>query len=180
MTKFFIDGKEVVAEKGETILNVARKNDIYIPTMCYLEKVSPISSCRLCVVDVEGNDGFVLSCQTPPVEGIKVTTNSPELHKHRKNIMKFYDVNHPLECGVCDKSGACDLQNKTLEFGVDCQDFSAKEQYRKIDNWGMIQYDPSLCIVCEKCVSTCNEVIGDDAIELHFGGYSSGIIPKKL
>ena len=178
MTKFFIDEKEVVAQKGETILNVARNNGIYIPTMCYLEKVSPISSCRLCVVDVEGTDGFVLSCQTPPVEGIKVTTNSSELHKHRKNIMKFYNVNHPLECGVCDKSGACDLQNKTLEFGVDCQDFSAKEHTRKIDNWGMIQYDPSLCIVCEKCVSTCNEVIGDDAIELHFGGYSSGVVPK--
>ena len=179
MTKFFINEKEVIAQKGETILNVARRENIYIPTMCYLEKVSPISSCRLCVVDVEGTDGFVLSCQTPPVEGIKVKTETPELHKHRKNIMKFYDVNHPLECGVCDKSGACDLQNKTLEFGVDCQDFSAKEQYRKIDNWGMIQYDPSLCIVCEKCVSTCNEVIGDDAIELHFGGYSSGIIPKN-
>ncbi len=178
MTKFFINGKEVVAQKGETILNVARRENIYIPTMCYLEKVSPISSCRLCVVDVEGTDGHVLSCQTPPTEGIKVTTDSPELFKHRQNIMKFYNVNHPLECGVCDKSGACELQNKTLEFGVDCQDFSAKDQPRKIEDWGKLQYDPSLCIMCEKCVSTCNEAIGDDAIELKFGGYNSRIVPK--
>jgi len=179
MTKFFINGKEVVAQKGETILDVARREGIYIPTMCYLEKVSPIASCRLCVVEIEGVDGNVLSCQTPPTEGIKVTTDTPELFKHRQNIMKLYSVNHPLECGVCDKSGACELQNKTLEFGVNCQDFSAKEQPRKIENWGKLQYDPSLCIMCERCVSTCNEVIGDDAIEVHFGGYSSGIVPKN-
>jgi NADH-quinone oxidoreductase subunit G len=178
MTKFFINGKEVVAQKGETILNVARREGIYIPTMCYLEKVFPIASCRLCVVDVKGTNGHVLSCQEKPTEGIEVTTDTPEIFKHRQNIMKFYDVNHPLECGVCDKSGACDLQNKTLEFGINCQDFSAKDQPRKIENWGRIQYDPSLCIMCEKCVSTCNEVIGDDAIELHFGGYSSAIVPK--
>jgi len=179
MTKFTIDGKEVVAQKGQTILDVARENDIYIPTMCYLEKTNPAASCRLCVVDVKDVDGFVLSCQTPPTEGIEVTTNTDELYTHRQNIMKMYSVNHPLECGVCDKSGECDLQNKTLEFGVDKQTFSAREQSREIKDWGMIQYDENLCILCEKCVHICNEVIGDDAIEVHFGGYSSGIKPKN-
>ena len=115
MIKFSIDGKEVVAKKGETILQVARREGIYIPTMCYLSKVKPIESCRLCVV-VEGVDGFVLSCQTPPTPDIKVRTNSEALYTHRQNIMQLYDVNHPLECGVCDKSGECDLQNKTLGF----------------------------------------------------------------
>jgi NADH-quinone oxidoreductase subunit G len=93
--------------------------------------------------------------------------------------MKLYDVNHPLECGVCDKSGECDLQNKTLEFGVAAQSFSAKDQHRKIENWGLINYDPALCILCEKCVHVCNEVIGDDAIDLQFGGYKSKVIPKN-
>jgi NADH-quinone oxidoreductase subunit G len=178
MINFTIDGKNVTAKKGETILNVARREGIDIPTMCYLEKVNPIASCRLCVVDVEGVDGMVLSCQTPPTEGINVTTQNDELFRHRQNIMKLYDVNHPLECGVCDKSGACDLQNKTLEFEVDQQPFSAKDQKRDIQQWGLIDYDPSLCIMCEKCVHTCNEVVGDDAIELYFGGYSSSVIPK--
>ncbi len=179
MINFFIDGKPVSAQKGETILQVARKEGVYIPTMCYLSKVSPIASCRLCVVEVEGTEGFVLSCQTPPTEGIKVTTNSGKLFKERQNIMKLYDVNHPLECGVCDKSGACELQNKTLEFEVTSQSFSAKEQKREIKNWGRIQYDPNLCIMCERCVSTCNEAIGDDAIEVFYGGYNSGIVPKN-
>ena len=176
---FKIDGKDVSARKGETILQVARANDIYIPTMCYISKTSPCASCRMCVVEAEGVDGFVLSCNTPPTEGIEITTNNKELELERTNIMKLYDVNHPLECGVCDKSGECDLQNKTLEFNVAQQNFSARDQSRKIEDWGVINYDPALCIMCEKCTHVCNEVIGDDAIEVKFGGYGSTIIPKN-
>ncbi|MEJ2467833.1 MAG: 2Fe-2S iron-sulfur cluster-binding protein [Campylobacterales bacterium] len=179
MINFTIDGRNVQAKKGETILNVARREGIYIPTMCYLEKTNPAASCRLCVVEAEGVDGMVLSCQTPPTEGLAVITNNSTLHEERTNIMRLYDVNHPLECGVCDKSGACDLQNKTLEFNVASQTFTAKEQSRKIEHWGLINYDPNLCIMCEKCTHVCNEVIGDDAIELKFGGYKSTIIPKN-
>ena len=175
---FTIDGQSVTAQKGETILQAARKAGVYIPTMCYISKTSPCASCRICSVEVEGVDGFILSCNTPPTEGITVKTNSHELERERQNIMKLYDVNHPLECGVCDKSGECDLQNMTLEFGVSHQEFSAKDQLRTVKDWGLINYDPALCIMCEKCVHVCNEVIGDDAIEVKFGGYSSTIIPK--
>lgn len=179
IVNFKIDGQNVSAKKGETILQVARKNDIYIPTMCYISKTTPCASCRMCVVEAEGVDGFVLSCNTPATEGISITTNSADLELERTNIMKLYDVNHPLECGVCDKSGECDLQNKTLEFGVAKQTFSTREQYRPVEHWGLINYDPALCIMCEKCTHVCNEVIGDDAIEVFFGGYSSTIIPKN-
>ncbi len=179
IVNFKIDGKDVTAKKGETILQVARKNEIYIPTMCYISKTSPCASCRMCVVEAKGVDGYVLSCNTPPTEGIEITTNNAELELERTNIMKLYDVNHPLECGVCDKSGECDLQNKTLEFNVAQQNFSAKDQSRKIEDWGLINYDPALCIMCEKCTHVCNEVIGDDAIEVKFGGYGSTIIPKN-
>ncbi len=177
--KFFIDGKEVIANRDETILQVARREGIYIPTMCYLTKVKPIASCRMCVVEVEGIDTPILSCQERAVEGIKVTTQSAELQRHRENIMKLYDVNHPLECGVCDKSGECDLQNMNLQFGVNSQQFTAKDQKREIKDWNFIQYDPSLCILCEKCVHTCNEIIGDDAIEVKTGGYNSQIVTKN-
>ena len=178
MIKLTIDGQKIEAKKGDTILQAARRAGLYIPTMCYLTKVKPIASCRLCVVEVEGADGFILSCQAPALEGMEVRTNSAELFSHRQNIMKLYDVNHPLECGVCDKSGACDLQNKTLEFGVNTQEFSAKDKSRDLKKWDFIGYDESLCILCEKCVHVCNEVIGDDAIEIHFGGYGSKIQPK--
>ena len=177
--KITIDGVVCEAEKNDTILKVARKNGIYIPTLCYLSKCEPIASCRLCVIEAENHDGLLLGCQTKVVDGLVVNTNSQRLAEERKKIMQLYCVNHPLECGVCDKSGECELQNKTLEFGVTAQKFMAKEQNREIKNWGVIQYDPSLCILCEKCVHTCNEIIGDDAIEIKVGGYKSQIGPKN-
>ena len=170
-----IDGKVCDGVYGETILQIARKNDIYIPTMCYLPKVSPIASCRMCAVKVVGVDGNILSCQEKAVNGAVVTTNNDELTHHRTNIMKLYDVNHPLQCGVCDKSGECDLQNKTLEFKVDSQEFAIRDLNRKQKKWGVLGYDPSLCIMCEKCVHTCNEIIGTAALYIKPGGYKSTI-----
>ncbi len=174
-----IDGKACSGVFGQTILEIARENDIYIPTMCYLTKTLPIASCRMCVVDVEGVDGMILSCQEKATDGAVINTNNDELYKERQNIMKLYNVNHPLECGVCDKSGECDLQNKTMEFGVSGQNFTTKEPHRPVQNWGVISYDPALCIMCEKCVRVSTEITGDEALKVKFGGYSSTIINVK-
>ena len=174
-----IDGKVCKSTFGKTILNIARENDIYIPTMCYLTKVKPIGACRMCVVDVEGVDGAILSCQEKATDGAVITTQNAELNTERQNIMKLYNVNHPLECGVCDKSGECDLQNKTLEFGLEEQPFTTRDQHRPVENWGHVSYDPSLCIMCEKCVKVSTEITGDEALSLQFGGYSSTILNNK-
>jgi len=170
-----IDGKACSAVFGQTILEIARENDIYIPTMCYLTKTLPIASCRMCIVDVEGVDGAILSCQEKATDGAVINTHNDELFKERQSIMKLYNVNHPLECGVCDKSGECDLQNKTMEFGVSGQNFTTKEPHRPVQNWGVISYDPALCIMCEKCVRVSTEITGDEALKVKFGGYSSTI-----
>ncbi|PHS41086.1 MAG: ferredoxin [Sulfurovum sp.] len=174
-----IDGKTCQSTFGKTILEIARENDIYIPTMCYLTKVKPIASCRMCIVDVEGVDGVILSCQEKATEGAVITTETEELYKERQNIMTLYNVNHPLECGVCDKSGECDLQNKTMEFDVDTQIFTTRDQHRPVENWGHVSYDPALCIMCEKCVRVSTEITGDEALQLKFGGYSSTIVNIK-
>jgi len=175
MINFKIDGILVSAKKGESIIEVARRIGAYIPTMCYLPKTTPNASCRMCSVEVKGQDGFILSCNTPPVEGIEVITNSDALFKERQNIMKMYNVNHPLQCGVCDKSGECDLQNKTLDFGVAEQTFAVRDQSRKKKKWGVHTYDPGLCIMCEKCTAVCNEVVGSEALFIKPGGYKSEI-----
>jgi len=172
---FKLNGISVEAKDGESILQVARREGTYIPTMCYLAKTTPNASCRMCVVEVEGVDGFVLSCNTPPVEGAEIKTDSDDLYKERQNIMKLYNVNHPLQCGVCDKSGECDLQNKTLEFEVSEQTFAVKDQKRKQKKWGVLSYDPGLCIMCEKCTAVCNEVVGSEALYIKPGGYKSVI-----
>ncbi|SFV58867.1 NADH-ubiquinone oxidoreductase chain G [hydrothermal vent metagenome] len=174
-----INGKVCKSSFGKTILEVARENDIYIPTMCYLSKVKAIGACRMCIVNVEGVEGTILSCQEKATDGAVVTTDNNALYAERQNIMKLYNVNHPLECGVCDKSGECDLQNKTMEFGLNEQPFTARDQHRPIENWGYVSYDPALCIMCEKCVRVSTEITGDDALKLHSGGYSSTIVNTK-
>jgi len=174
-----IDGKTCKSTFGKTIIDIARENDIYIPTMCYLTKVKPIASCRMCIINVEGVEGAILSCQEKATDGAVVTTNNAELYQERQNIMKLYNVNHPLECGVCDKSGECDLQNKTMEFDVEEQPFTTRDQHRPVENWGHVSYDPALCIMCEKCVRVSTEITGDEALQLKFGGYSSTIVNTK-
>ena len=174
-----IDGKVCKSTFGKTILEIARENDIYVPTMCYLTKVQPIASCRMCIVEVEGVDGMILSCQEKATDGAVVNTNNDEIYTERQNIMKLYNVNHPLECGVCDKSGECDLQNKTMEFNLEEQDFTARDQHRPVENWGHVSYDPALCIMCEKCVRVSMEITGDEALKVQFGGYGSTIVNTK-
>jgi len=174
-----IDGKVCKSTFGKTILEIARENDIYVPTMCYLTKVQPIASCRMCIVEVEGVDGMILSCQEKATDGAVVNTNNDEIYTERQNIMKLYNVNHPLECGVCDKSGECDLQNKTMEFDLEEQGFTARDQHRPVENWGHVSYDPALCIMCEKCVRVSMEITGDEALKVKFGGYGSTIINTK-
>lgn len=158
-----IDGKEIQTQEGEYILNAARANDIFIPAICYLTRCSPTLACRLCLVEADGKQ--VYACNAKSKEGMNITTSTENIEKERRAIMEVYDVNHPLQCGVCDQSGECELQNYTLEMGVDAQSYSVKDVNRKDKDWGHIHYNPGLCIVCERCVTTCKDMIGDNALK---------------
>jgi NADH-quinone oxidoreductase subunit G len=161
--KITIDGKECLANEGEYILDVARANDIFIPAICYLNRCSPTLACRICLVESGGKQ--VYACNAKAKEGMEVITSTENIEKERKAIMEVYDVNHPLECGVCDQSGECELQNYTLHMGVDQQNYAIRDTHKPVQDWGLIQYDPALCIVCEKCVTVCKDMIGDSALK---------------
>ncbi len=159
-----IDGIECVANEGEYILNVARANNIFIPAICYLTRCSPTLACRICLVEADGKR--VYSCNTKVKDGMEVTVTNQEILEERRAIMEVYDVNHPLQCGVCDQSGQCELQNYTLEIGVDSQTYSIPDTKREATNWSsVLHYDPGLCIVCERCVTVCKDMIGDSALK---------------
>ncbi|MFT7003474.1 MAG: NADH-quinone oxidoreductase subunit G [Sulfurimonas sp.] len=158
-----IDGKTVETQEGETILNAARANDIFIPALCYLSRCSPTLACRVCLVEADGKQ--VYACNAKSKEGMSITTKTQSIEKERRAIMEVYDVNHPLQCGVCDQSGECELQNYTLEMGVDSQSYTVKDVPRPSHDWGHIHYDPGLCIVCERCVTVCKDMIGDNSLK---------------
>ncbi len=159
-----IDGVECQAKEGEFILNVARANGIYIPAICYLTRCSPTLACRLCLVEADGKR--VYSCNAKVKDGMEIVTSNEEILEERRAIMEVYDVNHPLQCGVCDQSGECELQNYTLELGVDEQHYAIPDTKRGTVNWSsVLHYDAGLCIVCERCVTVCKDMIGDAALK---------------
>jgi len=159
-----IDGRECKAREGEYILNVARANDIFIPAICYLTRCSPTLACRICLVEADGKR--VYACNAKVKEGMEVTVTNEEILQERRAIMEVYDVNHPLQCGVCDQSGECELQNYTLEIGVDSQSYAIPDTVRENKDWSsVLHYDAGLCIVCERCVTVCKDMIGDAAIK---------------
>ncbi|RXK04995.1 NADH-quinone oxidoreductase subunit G [Halarcobacter bivalviorum] len=157
-----INGKVVEAKSDETILNTARANDIFIPALCYLTRCSPTLACRLCLVEADGKQ--IYACNAKVKEGMNVVTSTANIEKERRAIMEVYDVNHPLQCGVCDQSGECELQNYTLYMKLDSQSYSIKDVPRPTQHWGVMNYDPGLCIVCEKCVTVCKDMIGSNAL----------------
>jgi len=165
MVTLTIDGRDVTVPEGATILEAARELGIIIPTLCWLQKVSPTGACRVCAVEVEGVARTMTACNTPVKAGIKVTTQSERLTATRKKIMELMLVNHPLDCPVCDAAGECDLQDACYGMEVAKQEYSALLERRPIRyDWKLLESDPNRCILCEKCVKVDHEIVGCDAI----------------
>lgn len=159
-----IDGREIVTQEGEFILNAARANDIFIPAICYLTRCSPTLACRICLVEADGKQ--VYACNAKAKDGMNIITETETIAAERRAIMEVYDVNHPLECGVCDQSGECELQNYTMLQEVDSQSYSIADTFKPVTQWSdLISYDPALCIVCERCTTVCKDMVGDAAIK---------------
>ena len=180
MVNLTIDGKSVSVPKGSTILEAARQLNIHIPTLCWLKKISTTGACRICAVEIAGVDRTMTACNTPVKEGIVVTTQSENLTRIRKQIMELILLNHPLDCPVCDAGGECDLQDTCFELGVTRQQFQAEDvNPPTINRWPLIQQVPSRCVMCEKCVKVCHELIGADALFVNDKG-DRAFIDKKV
>jgi predicted molibdopterin-dependent oxidoreductase YjgC len=174
-----IDGKEIKTEEGKTILEAARENNIYIPTLCYHENLLPIGSCRLCIVEIEGYDKPMASCTTGAVEGISVTTQSEKLFAMRQEYVKFLLINHPLECPHCDSGGECRLQDLAFEHRIEKVDLEAEREPKTVKPYAtaMIRYAEDRCVLCLRCVHACREVSGRKVLELAGTGIEAAMKP---
>ncbi len=176
MISLTIDGKKVSTGEGKTILEAARESGIYIPTFCYHEKLLPIGSCRLCLVEVDGYNKPMTACTTPALEGIKVTTQSDSLLTMRRQFLQMILTAHPLDCPQCDKGGECELQNISCEHGIEMAQYQAvrtdhKEKYAT----PLIRYWESRCVLCGRCFHACHEVSGRTAIDIVGNGFESRV-----
>lgn len=161
-----LDGEDVIADSSQTILEVCLEHDIHIPTLCWHPKTRPIAACRLCLVKVEGDDRMTAACDIKVQDGMSILTDTPEVLEHRRKAMNFVLLHHPLDCPECDKSGECDLQDRTVELGVLEQPYSSLDPNKQIDLLSpMIELVHTRCIVCGRCVEICQQLQGARAID---------------
>jgi len=182
MVRLRIDGREVEIEEGRTILEAAKKAGIRIPTLCYHERLLPIASCRLCLVEVEGFEKPVTACNTMVQEGMSVRTQSSLLSKLRKESLKLILINHPLDCPICDRGGECELQNLVYELGVSEEPYVVEEKRERGPQGqaiSFIRHWPDRCVLCLRCVRACQEITGARALELEGTGYGARIKVKE-
>ena len=170
MLNITIDGRALEAREGQTVLEVAREAGIHIPTLCYLAERSAIGSCRVCVVDVEGQDAPVPACTTRVVDGMQVQTATERVLKCRRMAVDLLISNHGLDstdyCFSCVKNGACELQAVAREVGVSHPTFPVAQTRKPVlDSNPFLRFDPNLCIACQRCVGACNNAAGNHVLQ---------------
>ncbi|MCT8180914.1 formate dehydrogenase subunit alpha [Variovorax sp. Varisp41] len=178
-----IDGTEVTVPAGTSLMRAAVDAGIQVPKLCATDSLEPFGSCRLCLVEIEGRRGFPASCTTPAEAGMKVRTQTPKLQDLRKGVMELYISDHPLDCLTCSANGNCELQDmagvtglRNVRYGFDGANHIKSE---KDESNPYFTYDPSKCIVCNRCVRACEETQGTFALTISGRGFESRVSPGQ-
>jgi formate dehydrogenase major subunit len=177
-----INGKVCAGKPGQTILEIARANNIYIPTLCYLKGLTPWGGCRLCIIEVEGSSKVVPSCTTPAVDGSKIITDSPRLQGLRKATLEllFSERNHI--CPMCQyNKGDCGLQHQGYLHGINNVRYQYLYPAMPVDLTAKyFGIDHNRCILCGRCVRTCDEIEGVHTLDVAYRGIRNRIVVDML
>jgi len=201
IVKLTINGQEITADKGMTVLEAAQSAGIYIPKLCYDPDLKPYGACRLCVVEIENIRGLPTACTTPVSDGMVVHTETPAVSEVRRTAVQLLMTDHPCDCLICHrreqcqpfdiclrsvavtdrcvtcpKNGQCELQEVIDYLGITELPFSRTTRSFPVDTSNpFFNLDRNKCILCGRCVRTCNEITGVGAIDFAFRGYSSRV-----
>ncbi len=164
--RFTIDGREIDALPGETVLHAARRQGVDIPHFCYHERLSIAGSCRICLVKVNHLPKLQPACSLPVTANMVVETGVEQVRHAREQVMQFLMLNHPVDCGICDKAGECRLQDYQHLYGPKESPLrEPKHHKRKLLALGeRITLDNERCILCSRCVRFTREVSGSGAL----------------
>lgn len=160
MPDILINNRLVQANTGETIIEVADREDIYIPRFCYHKHLSIAANCRMCLVEVNGKQ-VLPACATPINPGMQIMTTSKQAINAQKAVMEFLLVNHPLDCPICDQGGECELQDLSMDFGIGKSNYlENKRTVADVDIGPLITTNMTRCIHCTRCVRFGEEIAG--------------------
>ncbi|MHC4601082.1 MAG: 2Fe-2S iron-sulfur cluster-binding protein [Planctomycetota bacterium] len=172
-----IDGQAVAAGAGQTVLDAALENGIYVPHLCHHRDLAPVGVCRVCMVEIGGR--MVVSCKTPVSEGMVVTTESEDIAKVRQIAAELMIIDNHLDCLTCAKDSECELQRVAHYVNVDkgrIGRMRRKTDPPPVDTSNpFFDRDLAKCILCGICVRTCEEIVGVSAIDYGFRGYDTTI-----
>jgi predicted molibdopterin-dependent oxidoreductase YjgC len=178
MVNLSINGRKVIVPDGTTVLDAARRNDIYIPTLCDDPRLEPHGGCRLCLIQAKGMSRPVTACTTPVTEGMEVETTNELIERQRRTIVELLLSDHPNDCMVCERAGDCTLQELAYFYDIRSNRFAGeRRQYTKKDLNPFIERDMEKCILCGKCVRVCDEIQGLGAIDVAGRGFTAKISP---
>lgn len=181
-----IDGQAVTVPEGTSLMRAAVDAGVRVPKLCATDSLEPFGSCRLCLVEIEGRRGTPASCTTPAEAGMVVHTQTPKLQKLRQGVMELYISDHPLDCLTCSANGNCELQDmagvtglRAVRYGVGAAAGAHHTQSAKDESNPYFSYDPSKCIVCNRCVRACEETQGTFALTISGRGFDSRVSPGQ-
>jgi predicted molibdopterin-dependent oxidoreductase YjgC len=171
-----IDGNEIVARSGMTVLEAALAAGIYIPNLCADPDLRPYGGCRLCIVEIEGVRGLPASCTIQVADGMKVRTDTPMVEMTRRTVVELLLADHPDDCLTCSKNNRCSLQRAAAYVGVRERRFPRTTRDIPVDESNpFLTYDMNRCVLCGKCVRVCDEVQGLAAISFVNRGYATRV-----
>jgi NADH-quinone oxidoreductase subunit G len=176
---FTLNDRKLTMPAGTLVIEAARRTGIEIPAFCYYPRLSLQAACRMCLVEVEKAPKLQTACTLVATEGMVVRSDTPQVHKARKDMLEFLLTNHPLDCPVCDKGGECELQDMTFRYGLDKSRFIEEKLHSPEEKWSpVVYYDAPRCILCFRCVRVCDEGMDVKALGVGQRGVLSVIIPN--
>lgn len=176
--KAVINGRSVACEPGQTILQAARANGVYIPSLCYHEKTGPAAKCRACAVEVEGMRGLQTACSIPVKDGMVVRTNSEAALAAQKMVINLALSNGQHDCLACEKAGVCELQDAAYHLGIERPEILFGDDH--LPEWDLsspfVAIDRKKCIKCGRCVSACNENVVNRVLNFEYRAHDTRVI----
>jgi NADH-quinone oxidoreductase subunit G/NADP-reducing hydrogenase subunit HndD len=177
MLELTINGTKVSAPDGCTIMEAAKLNQIRIPSLCYLENIHSIGSCRICVVEVEGAKTLQASCITKAKDGMVIHTNSDRVRQARKVMYELLLSDHNADCLNCTRNQACEFQELGKTLGVEQSRFMGEKSVHAVDASASVTRDMTKCILCRRCVTACGEIQGVGVLNAQHRGFKTVVSP---
>ena len=172
-----IDGQELSARSGQTILEVARENDINIPTLCHMDGLGAVGACRLCLVEIKGSNKLLPACVATVYEGMDVSTDTERLRKHRRIILELLFAERNHICAVCVSNGHCELQALAQSQGLTHITLPYRNPALTVDaSHERFTVDHNRCILCTRCVRVCAQVEGAHVWDVSARGIRSMVV----